>query len=241
VREMIFLLVPCLWLAVAAGSSAAFQGKTAPRGCDLPIDSRTVLGIVLGHSDLTGVGDKLGPAKIWSQGHASNPWRAICYVTAEPRSVAIIFASDAEMAGSPNNDVTDIIILRSEAYPLRSKCRSLPIPADDVQTPSGLRLGISWFRIKQILGPSPTLGPILHARPGPWEYVWSVDEFLPKSDKNYAYWLSRKEECFGDKQPFFTVNSQIDFRLKGDIVYTLTLRRIERICYLEEPFRPQKP
>jgi len=205
------------------------QGKTAPRGSDLPIDSRTVLGIVLGHSNLAGVEDKLGPAKIWGQGDAGTAEQAICYVTAEPRSVAIIFASNAEMAGTPNNEVTDISIVRSEAYPLRSKCGKLAIPAKDVQTLSGLRLGITRSRISQILGQNPVLGPILHSTSW-WEYVWSVDEFLPKSDKNYAYWLSRKEECFGGKQPFFTVSSEIDVSRAGDVVSWLHLRRIESIC-----------
>lgn len=224
VGEIILFIVPCLWLALAAGSSAAPQAEAKHRGSDLPVGSRTLVGIILGSSNLAGVREKLGAAKTWSEGDASTAEQVICYVTAEPHAVAIIFASNSEMAGPPNNEVTDITIMRSEAYSQRSKCGKLTIPANDIQTSSGLRLGVSQSGIRRILGPP------FPRTAAAWKYMWSVNEPLPESDKNYQYWLSRKEECFDGKLPFITVSSQVEVSFEGGVVTALHLRRIESTC-----------
>jgi hypothetical protein len=161
---------------------------------------------------------------MWSEGDASTAQQVICYIAAEPRAVAIIFASNSEMAGPPNNEVTDITIMRSEAYSQRTKCGKLTIPAIEIQTSSGLRLGVSQSRIREILGPP------FHGTAATWNYMWTVNESLPESDKNYRYWLSRKEECFDGKQPFITVSSQVEVSFEGGAVTAVHLRRIESIC-----------
>ncbi len=188
----------------------------------MPMSSRTVLGIVLGRSNLADVQEKLGAAKIWSQGDASTAEQVICYVTAEPHGVAVIFASNSEMAGP--SEVTDMTIMRSDAYSQRSNCGRLTISAANVETSSGLNLRTSQARIRQMLGPPP------HRTATTWTYIWGVNESLPESDKNYRYWLSRKGECFDGKQPFTTVSSEMEISFAEDAVTSLHLQRIESIC-----------
>jgi hypothetical protein len=134
-------IVSYLLVTLATGPLIA-QGPNAsgfPR--DLAPDSTTILGITLGRSNLANVRAKFGPAKLRSDGDASTAERRLCYLTREPNPLAIIFASNAEMA--PSQEVTDIRILKGNDYTDRSQCLRLVIGADQIRTTSGLEIGIS--------------------------------------------------------------------------------------------------
>lgn len=204
-----------------ANRTIAKSNATASKG-DLPIDSRTILGVTLGRSTLATVQQKLGSAKMWREGDASTAEEAICYVTSEPHATVIVFASNSEMAGPPENQVTDIRMMGSESYPQRAKCAG--ISAENIRTPSGLGLGISRKTVRTILG-APSHGTL--SKP---IYTWNIIKPLPKSDKNYDYWASRKEECFDGKEPFVNVGSEIRVVFNDDVVVALSFERMESIC-----------
>ena len=186
--------------------------------------SMTVLGITLGHTDLASVQETLGRAKIWGDGDASSAETKVCYVTRGADPVVLVFASNAEMAGPPENEVTDVRIVRSAAYRDRSKCGNLAVSANEVRADNGLKLGLDQEIVRKILGPSTrTAG-------SEWDYSWNVDRQLATSDKNYQYWVARKEECFDGKSPFFTISSGITVKFYGDAVIGLSFRRIESMC-----------
>ncbi len=208
--------------ATASIASETTVSNRENRLADVGIASRTVLGITLGRSTLNEVQEKLGPAKLWSSGDAATAEQKVCYVTKSRRPVVVVFASNSEMAGPPENQVTDIRILRSEAYAERSKC--VAISAENIRTPNGLELGINGETVRKILG-IPSRGT-----PAKPIYFWSVDRPLPKSDKNYHYWISRREECFDGKEPFVTVSSEIHVVFDRDVVVGLSFERMESIC-----------
>jgi len=191
---------------------------------DLSIEHRTILGITLGQANLVGVQRQLGEAKLWVDGDAATLEEKICYVTQGPDSLIVVFASNAEMAGTPENKLTDVRILNTSAYTDRANCRSLSVAKDLVGTTSGLKMGIRRENVRRILGP-PT-----EVDNSKWHYSWSIDRSLPASDENYKYWLARKEECFDGKNPFFTVGSEITIQFDGDVVVALTFSRADSIC-----------
>ena len=191
---------------------------------DLSIEHRTILGITLGQANLAGVQKQLGEARLWGDGDAATLEEKICYVTQGPDSLIVVFALNAEMAGTPGNKLTDIRILKDRAYPDRANCRSLSIAKDLVGTTSGLKMGIRRENVRRILGP-PT-----RVDNSKWNYSWSIERSLPAADENYQYWLARKEECFDSKNPFFTVGSEITIQFDGDEVVALTFTRGDSIC-----------
>jgi hypothetical protein len=221
---MRFLGLGCLLseLLLFCVTTAEFTKSRAATRPD--VDSRTILGITLGHATLAEVTAKLGAATLWGDGDASTAEMKVCYVTQEPNPVVIMFASNAEMAGPPENQVTDIRIVKVAAYKQRSNCRSLTIHGDEVSAASGLTLGLTTQRVRNILGPPRSISG------SSWDYSWSVDESLPASDKNYQRWMVRRDECFEGKKPFFTVSSEIVVQFGGGKVISLSLRRIESIC-----------
>ena len=191
---------------------------------DLSIEHRTVLGITLGKANLAGVQRQLGEAILWGDGDAATLEEKICYVTHGPDSLIVVFASNAEMAGPPENKLTDIRILKESAYPDRANCRSLSVAKDLVGTSSGLKIGIRREDARRILGPPTTV------ENSKWNYLWSIERSIPASDKDYQYWLARKEECFDSKNPFFTVGSEITIQFDGDEVVALIFARGDSIC-----------
>jgi hypothetical protein len=166
---------------------------------------------------------RLGRAELWSDGDSSTLESKVCYVSEEPSAPVLVFASNVEMAGLPEDQVTDIRISKKTAYADRAKCLPLAIPAEKVSTRSGLRVGLSHQEIRRILG------PVRSATPSTWSYSWSIDRPLPTSDRTYAYWLARKKECFDGELPFFSIGSEIDAEFQGDTVTALSLGRMESI------------
>jgi len=219
---ILFFLVPGCWLGVPAGGSMLAQGSGAAARGDLPAASRIILGVTLGRTNLAEVQARLGRSIAWSEGDASAAEEVICYATPEPHPTVIVFGSNSEMAGPPDNEVTDIRVVKGQAYAQRTRCA--PLPQRNIGTPSGLALGISREVVRAILGKP--LQPGLSK----WRYSWSTDMLLPRTDKNYGYWLSRKEECFEGKQPFFTTTSEVEVLFDRDGVAELDFRRIESIC-----------
>jgi hypothetical protein len=191
---------------------------------DLSIEHRTILGITLGQANIAGVQEQLGEATVWGDGDAATLEEKVCYVAKGPDSLVIIFASNVEMAGPPENKLTDVRILRSTAYVDRAKCRSLSVGGNMVGTLSGLKIGISREYVRRILGPPAEVDK------SKWSYSWSINRSLSPSDKTYQYWLARKQECFDDKNPFFTVGSEITLLFDDDVVVALTFSRAESIC-----------
>jgi hypothetical protein len=222
-RTAIFAgLLFCAVANARVGASAGHAGK-APRS-DLGIDSRTMMGVTLGESNLAEVQEKIGRTKLWTDGDASRAESKVCYITREPDAIVVVFASNVEMAGPPENSLTDIRVVRSAAYRQRSNCLLLAISGNDVATKNGLKIGLSRQQVKKILGaPEGMAGP-------KWKYSWSTDQLLPRSANNYQQWLSEKEECFEGQPPFSTIYSEIDARFDSDSVISFSLTRIESIC-----------
>jgi hypothetical protein len=210
--------------AVGAHIGARLSPQSPVPQRDLAIEHRTILGITLGQANLSAVQRHLGKAKLWSDGDAATLEGKVCYVTQGPDSLVIIFAKNAEMAGPPEHELTDIRILSSAAYKDRANCQSLPVERDKVVTPSGLKIGISREKVRD------TLGPPTKTDGSQWSYVWSIDRTLPTSHKYYEYWLARKQECFDGKNPFYTVFSEIIVKFDGDAVVALSFTRTEYIC-----------
>ena len=214
-----------LFCAVANPRVSFSAGHTAktPRS-DLGVNSRTLMGVTLGESNLAQVQAKMGRTKLWTDGDASRAESKVCYITREPDAIVIVFASNAEMAGPPENSLTDIRVMKSAAYRQRLNCLLLSISGNDVATKNGLKIGLSREQLKRMLGP-----PEGTARPN-WKYSWSVDQPLPKSANNYQQWLSKKEECFEGQSPFSTIYSEIDVRFDSNSVISFSLTRTESIC-----------
>lgn len=219
--------VVCILLSIGSSTlrnDAAEATRQDAVAHDLDFNSRTVLGITLGRSNLSEVQAKLGQTRLWSDGDAATAEGKVCYVTKGPNATALVFASNTEMAGPPENQVTDIRILRATTYPDRAKCLPLRISSQKVSTRSGLRLGLRREEVRLILGPPRT------SAASEWSYSWSVDLELPTSDPRYKDWAARKDECFNGKLPFFSVGSGIGVGFDGDVVTAISLSRMESIC-----------
>ena len=172
VRSFKSLLALALLLSCLAAAAQTDTVKSPTVG-QPDVGSRTILGITLGRANLAQVQAKFGPAKLWRDGDASTAEMKVCYLSAEPDAVAIVFASNAEMAGPPENQVTDIRIVELAAYKDRSNCRNLTIPGNEVTTTNGLGLGLTRQRVRSILGaPTSIAGST-------WEYSWDVDVPIP--------------------------------------------------------------
>jgi hypothetical protein len=212
---LLFTMIPALRTASAQTADT--------RSADLPSSSRTILGITLGESNLDNVQAKLGRARVWGDGDAGTAETKVCYLRNGTDSIALIFASNAEMAGS-SQQVTDIRIVKRPAYKDSANCQRFDIAEEQVHTISGLRLGIDGGEIRRILGqPS-------ESKNGQWNYDWSVDRPLPESDKNYEYWSARRQGCFEGKTPYYTIVSSITVRFERELVVEIAIRRIDSIC-----------
>ena len=166
IRSFKSLLALALLLSCLAAAAQTDTVKSPTVG-QPDVGSRTILGITLGQANLAQVQAKFGPAKLWRDGDASTAEMKVCYLSAEPDAVAIVFASNAEMAGPPENQVTDIRIVELAAYKDRSNCRNLTIPGNEVTTTNGLGLGLTRQRVRSILGaPTSIAGST-------WEYSWT--------------------------------------------------------------------
>lgn len=140
---VVFMLIGSLLLIIPGTSGGSSDGR--PRV--------TVLGITLGHANLDTVQKRLGQAKVWGDGDAGLAETKACYVSRGADPVVLVFASNAEMAGPPENDVTDVRIVRSAAYRDRSKCGRLALSAKEVRADDGLKLGLDQEIVRKILGP----------------------------------------------------------------------------------------
>jgi hypothetical protein len=164
-----------LWSFCARATYAATDasrktrtGLAHPNSSDL-----TLLGIALGRANLASVRKTLGPAKVWSSGDAAASEGKVCYFTQEPQQVIIVFASNTEMAGPPENNVTEIQVIRSKQYANLSKCRPITATSAEVSTQSGLKLGLSEQDVRRILG-TPA-----RATDVKWDYLKRFDERIP--------------------------------------------------------------
>jgi hypothetical protein len=151
-RILIWPAGACLLFCMGTSfaNTTTFQTNDKGSGQDLDIGSRTVLGITLGQSNLTDVRRKFGPSAVWSSGDASTAADSVCFVSQDANPAAIGFASNAEMAGPPENIVTDVTIVARKAYPESSCCRSVTISPSAIATTTGLRLGLSLNRIRNL-------------------------------------------------------------------------------------------
>jgi hypothetical protein len=211
-----------LVVALATVSLVAQRPESSGPPKDLAPDSTTILGITLGQSNLSNVQAKFGAAKMWGDGDASSAEGKVCYVTQQPDPLAVIFASNSEMA--PGGEVTAIRVLKRDDYKDRSRCLPLALRADDISTASGIRIGVNREKVRAILGP-PT-----ENRQTQWTYSREVERPIPKSAKNYQAWLARRQECFEGKEPFFWISSDITVRFKDDLVEALIFSRIDTYC-----------
>ena len=220
-------LVVCALLLIGSSAprnDAAGATRQDTVAHDLDVNSRTVLGIILGRSNLAEAQARLGRTRLWSDGDAATAEAKVCYVTQGPDAIVLVYASNLEMAGPPENQITDIRVLRATAYPGRAKCLPLRIAREKVSTRSGLRLGLKRQEVRQILGPPHRSAALA------WSYSWSVDLPLPTSDPYYKHWAAKKDECFNGKLPFFSVGSEIDVSFEGEVVTAISLSRMESIC-----------
>jgi hypothetical protein len=211
--------IGCILILVLSTSSVTAT-KRPPKDLDVP--SRTILGITLGQSNLALVQEKLGAANLWGDGDGGNAESKVCYLTREPNSLVIIYAANSEM--SPDHIVTNIRILKKDAYKDRSNCLPLTIGGDEVSTPNHLKIGSSREKVRAILGP-----PSRTVR-SEWRYDWSVDRTIPKSDPYYQRWADKRQECFEGREPYFTASSDIAVQFKDDLVVALFFSRIDSVC-----------
>ena len=148
------LVTLLVWSCCARGTdSTADRPLKSPTRIEHPNTSDlTLLGISLGRANLASVRKKLGPAKIWSSGDAAAAEHKVCYTTHGPRQIVTVFASNSEMAGPPENTVTEIRVVQGAKYPSLSKCWPTSASTGDVRTQSGLSLGLSEQDVRKILG-----------------------------------------------------------------------------------------
>jgi hypothetical protein len=213
-----FAIVSCLVLALATSSVTA--PKRPPN--DLNAPSRTILGITLGQSNLAMVRAKLGAANLGGDGDGGNAESKVCYLTREPNSLVIIYAANSEM--SPDQIVTNIRILKQDAYKDRSNCLPLTIDGNGVSTPSHLKIGSTREKVRAILG-----APTRTVR-SEWSYEWSVDRAIPRSDKYYQRWIDKRQECFEGRAPYYTTFSDITVQFKDDLAVALFFSRTDSVC-----------
>jgi len=228
-RALIVLVVAGLLTHTSSlfsgGTNLMDRAKESPgQEHDLGFGSRTIVGITVGLSNLTNVQNRLGSNPVWSSGDASTAASSVCYITQGSDPAVIAFASNAEMAGPPENIVTDVSILPRDTYPSASHCWNIAISANAIATNSGLKLGLRKRDVARILGmPTGPSGSV-------WNFTWTIRRLVPSSDKNYQLWLARKEECFNGQAPFVTTVSSILVRFNGDLVASLKVSRINSIC-----------
>ena len=99
------------WMGGSFGDVTAAQSNVEASRKDVGVGSITLLGITIGHSNLADVRRKFGPNSVQLSGDAATAANMICYTTEGAAPVVIVFASNAEMAGPPENIVTDVSIL----------------------------------------------------------------------------------------------------------------------------------
>jgi hypothetical protein len=206
---------------LCAGSSAA---QETARSGDLPASMREVLGARLNRDGPAQVQALLGTTTVTDTGDAGGSTRIWCYrVDASPGAAVVEFSTDREMADA-RYAADQIRVTRGNRATAAQRCattRSRRIPA----TPGGLRLGLTEREVIRILGRPLSRGA------DSLSYAWEHAQPLSPKDASYAYWDTRRKECFAGKAPYANVAAAVTVRLDAAGVYQFTLTRGENaIC-----------
>ncbi len=207
-------------IAVAGRSGA----QTPARQGDLPVSMRSVLGAQLNRDGPDRVVALLGPTSVRDTGDAGGATRVWCYLVGNPSPGSVVeFAANREMAGD-QFEADEIRVTRRNPTRNGERCAASE-HAGAPSTPGGLRLGLSERQVVRLLGK-----PVVRGGDSLY-YAWESAKALPRRDPNYAYWNSRRKECFGGKAPYTNVGGEITVRLDSLGVYQFVLSRGENaIC-----------
>jgi hypothetical protein len=185
------------------------------RDGDLPEKSRSLLGMSLNVTKLSDIQEKLGKVQSVQTGDAAESKSHICY---HQGNIQVIFACDGEMSCP---ELSEIRV--NQASKTSGQCGVLSSNLE-IALPNGIALGLTKEKVKTILGAPDT------ANGDKWEYQWTTHYPFEKSDPAYKFWVTKKEECFGGKEPYYGVSSEAHLTFYRGLLSSFKISRIMSAC-----------
>ncbi len=130
------------------GRSCFDEIKNARPG-SLAQKHRDIMGFVLGRDSFERAEKLFGDANVWHSGDASASEDKICYFTSNgEQQIIMVFASNSEMSMGA---VDEVRFLKGNVAFI-NKCSKIKLSSKKLQTKSGLYVGMSVKKMKDILG-----------------------------------------------------------------------------------------
>ena len=128
---------------------SCFEVIKNPRPGILAEKHRNVMGFVLGRDSFEHAKTLLGDVNVWHSGDASTSEDKICYVADSGKQQAImVLASNSEMSMGA---VDEVRFLKGEVA-FKDRCSKVKLPLKNLQTKSGLFVGMPVKKMKEMLG-----------------------------------------------------------------------------------------
>jgi hypothetical protein len=198
---ILFVSFPCLSQAESPLANcpdlyqvgrSCFDEIKNPRPGILPQKHRNIMGFVLGRDSFESAQRLFGKVNAWHSGDASTSEDKVCYFIGDgEQQIVMVFASNSEMS---KGDVDEVRFLKGNVAFL-DKCSKIRLPSKKLQTESGLYVGMSVKKMKDILGrPTEEKMELI-------VYSFSDEKELKPEDPLYSYCKvdgkSTAQQCSG--------------------------------------------
>jgi len=128
---------------------SCFDEIKNPQPGKLPQEHRDIIGFVLGRDSFETAKRLLGDSNVWHSGDAAGSEDKVCYFTGDgEQQIVMVFASNSEMSMGA---VDEVRFLKGTVGFI-DKCTKIKLSSKKLQTKSGLRVGMSVKKMKEILG-----------------------------------------------------------------------------------------
>jgi hypothetical protein len=218
-RSLRFRVMPALLPLIFAQAHAVDRARMAK-------DEMTILNVDVGRNDtLANVVARLGKAREWHTGDASESESKICYkISTDHAEVIVVFASNGEMS-SPKGQVTSIRLYgEGAAFPQRRHCARLAVPSEAIGIANGLKLGLTPDDVRTILGPEQI------SKRQSLSYTHCAKKYWRKSDPFYRTWVGQSQ-CFEDPgRPYFNDCSFVEIRFLNGVANYVSFNRNQSVC-----------
>ncbi|HEY5219644.1 MAG TPA: hypothetical protein VIJ16_07535 [Gemmatimonadaceae bacterium] len=214
-----------LAMALSALCTASLRGQSG--GHDLPRGFRSLAGVTLNRDSAASIRAKLGNTRERRIGTGHKTYATWCYVPADGSRRALLeLMSDASDMGT-QGQALNVIRLRADA-PSEDREGCVPLRASvGLSTPAGLRLGLSFARVEELLGP-----PTRRAADS-LMYFFDAKEYLQPGTPAYETWNTPefRESCFDAGPPYANVGATVIVLLRDGHATEIRIERYDQsVC-----------
>ncbi len=205
----------CFFLVCFVGACSSIEAKSEKI-------NDVLFGVTLGESSLNSVQDILGKSRLIKQGDAAYSETFVCYTFSKNRvNQVVVFASDEELAGSPEYTITRVDLYASTQYPY-SKDDCLDIGVSEKLADSFIGYTKEGFSVHFGL-PETVIND--H-----YEKTVCHKELITPDSKNYKYWRGKKD-CFQiNEDPYVDVCATLKAVFKDGMLVKFSLSKVTSVC-----------